>query len=255
MLEPGELLSTMDAKVWADEFMETKARLGEKEFDHAMMLGWFANAIMAGFDEATRRQQATIADLQGQLKAAKAPRMYDCGSCAIGKGFEQRVAQLEGDVEEQKRNYLNACETIYKMYVAATGREGVAPKRGVVEDLADLQADHARVLGLVRALPVAERKVKVRADGIFRSHLTVKMVGIGDEMTLSGTPELIKQIAALLQYRASLPAQPAQGGASKPVTTCNRHSDCDAADEKARAKGALHADHCHDDCCSECFGN
>ena len=79
MLEPGELLSTMDAKVWADEFMETKARLGEKEFDHAMMLGWFANAIMAGFDEATRRQQATIADLQGQLKAAKAPRMYDCG--------------------------------------------------------------------------------------------------------------------------------------------------------------------------------
>ena len=60
MLEPGELLSTMDAKVWADEFMETKARLGEKEFDHAMMLGWFANAIMAGFDEATRRAQRAL---------------------------------------------------------------------------------------------------------------------------------------------------------------------------------------------------
>ena len=74
MLEPGELLSTMDAKVWADEFMETKARLGEKEFDHAMMLGWFANAIMAGFDEATRRQQATIADLQGQLRQVEGER-------------------------------------------------------------------------------------------------------------------------------------------------------------------------------------
>ena len=72
MLEPGELLSTMDAKVWADEFMETKARLGEKEFDHAMMLGWFANAIMAGFDEATRRQQAAIADLQGQIAVERA---------------------------------------------------------------------------------------------------------------------------------------------------------------------------------------
>ena len=83
--------------------------------------------------------QQRVAQLEGELATAKAPRVYDCGSCAIGKGFEQRVAQLEGDVEEQKRNYLNACETIYKMYVAATGREGVAPKRGVVEDLADLQ--------------------------------------------------------------------------------------------------------------------
>lgn len=72
MREPSKLLSTMDAKVWADEFMETKARLGEKEFDHAMMLGWFANAIMAGFDEATRRQQATIADLQGQIAVERA---------------------------------------------------------------------------------------------------------------------------------------------------------------------------------------
>lgn len=239
MLEPGELLSTMDAKVWADEFMETKARLGEKEFDHAMMLGWFANAIMAGFDEATRRQQATIADLQGQLKAAKAPRMYDCGSCAIGKGFEQRVAQLEGDVEEQKRNYLNACETIYKMYVAATGREGVAPKRGVVEDLADLQADHARVLGLLA-------QVTEIADMMLKGTECEHDVGLCS----------CEHRRIVKQAQRSLPAQAAQGGAvSKPVTTCNRHSDCDAADEKARAKGALNADHCHDDCCSECFGN
>lgn len=129
MLEPGELLSTMDAKVWADEFMETKARLGEKEFDHAMMLGWFANAIMAGFDEATRRQQATIADLQGQLKAAKAPRMYDCGSCAIGKGFEQRVAQLEAD----NRTYINE-------------------RHENMKTIETLQAEHARVLGLVWCL-------------------------------------------------------------------------------------------------------
>lgn len=36
---------------------------------------------------------------------------------------------------------------------------------------------------------------------------------------------------------------------------CNRHFDCDDADRKARARGALRADHCHDDCCEECFGN
>lgn len=36
---------------------------------------------------------------------------------------------------------------------------------------------------------------------------------------------------------------------------CNRHVDCAAADEKAKAKGRGFADHCHDDCCEECFGN
>lgn len=37
--------------------------------------------------------------------------------------------------------------------------------------------------------------------------------------------------------------------------SCNRHSDCKAADEKARAKGATFgASHCHDDECEDCFG-
>ena len=43
-------LQTIDAKLWADEFMATKQRLGDAEFDHAMMLSWFANAIMRGYD-------------------------------------------------------------------------------------------------------------------------------------------------------------------------------------------------------------
>ena len=42
---------------------------------------------------------------------------------------------------------------------------------------------------------------------------------------------------------------------SKPKRTCNRHFDCDEADQKAREHGAYGADHCHDDCCEECFGN
>ena len=59
-MERDKLLGTMDAKVWTDEFMATRARLGDKEFDHAMMLAWFANAIMAGFDEANRRAQRAL---------------------------------------------------------------------------------------------------------------------------------------------------------------------------------------------------
>jgi len=156
-----------------------------------------------------------VAQLEGELATAKAPRVYDCGSCAIGKGFEQRVAQLEGDVEEQKRNYLNACETIYKMYVAATGREGVAPKRGVVEDLADLRADHARVLGLVQALPMAGLPVEhARSDDFVVLQANGEwMVHTYNYWAKFATEEEARAYIALLEYRASLPAQPAQGGA------------------------------------------
>lgn len=36
--------------------------------------------------------------------------------------------------------------------------------------------------------------------------------------------------------------------------TCNMHSDCEEADAKAKAKG-FRAEHCRDECCSDCFGN
>lgn len=36
---------------------------------------------------------------------------------------------------------------------------------------------------------------------------------------------------------------------------CNRHVDCDEADARARLAGRYRADHCHDECCEECFGS
>lgn len=36
--------------------------------------------------------------------------------------------------------------------------------------------------------------------------------------------------------------------------SCNRHDDCELANQRAREKGRLGADHCHDDCCEDCFG-
>lgn len=46
------LLSTMDAKVWADEYCKRNTSA-----DHEAMLAWFASAIMTGFDEANRRNK------------------------------------------------------------------------------------------------------------------------------------------------------------------------------------------------------
>lgn len=37
--------------------------------------------------------------------------------------------------------------------------------------------------------------------------------------------------------------------------TCNKHTDCDAADAAAHAEGERGAVHCHDDCCEDCFGS
>ncbi len=48
-------LQSMDAKVWAEEFNKTLVKKGIQPFDPDFMLGWFANAIMVGFDEANRR--------------------------------------------------------------------------------------------------------------------------------------------------------------------------------------------------------
>jgi hypothetical protein len=42
------------------------------------------------------------------------------------------------------------------------------------------------------------------------------------------------------------------GGAK--LRACNRHVDCDAADARARERGHIGADHCHDDSCEDCFG-
>jgi hypothetical protein len=48
--------------------------------------------------------------------------------------------------------------------------------------------------------------------------------------------------------------------------SCNRHRDCDAADEETKARAEekgvspnhwarFGAEHCHDEGCSDCFGN
>lgn len=51
-VEKGEWPHTMDAMIWADMFCKQFP-----DFDHGTALGWFANAIMAGYDTAIARQR------------------------------------------------------------------------------------------------------------------------------------------------------------------------------------------------------
>lgn len=52
-MDGGDFLAAvgMDARLWADAFEQINPPT-----DHGTMLGWFANAIMAGYDEANRRR-------------------------------------------------------------------------------------------------------------------------------------------------------------------------------------------------------
>lgn len=46
---------TMDASIWADKWFETLQKHPEIHKDKGTMIGWFANAIMAGYDTAVMR--------------------------------------------------------------------------------------------------------------------------------------------------------------------------------------------------------
>jgi hypothetical protein len=59
---PGDLLERlgMDGAAWACEFRATAQRLGLPPMDEGWLTSWFANAIMAGYDAATRKAEQRI---------------------------------------------------------------------------------------------------------------------------------------------------------------------------------------------------
>src|SRR3990167_1847210 len=59
-VETINLHNTIDAKLWAEEFNRVLVARDEHPYDPGFLIGWFANAIMAGFDEATRRATAPL---------------------------------------------------------------------------------------------------------------------------------------------------------------------------------------------------
>ena len=59
-----ELHNTMDALVWANEFTRRFGRHLSKEIDEGLLVGWFANAIMTGYDTAMQKQAGTIGEME-----------------------------------------------------------------------------------------------------------------------------------------------------------------------------------------------
>jgi len=59
---------TVDAEVWADDFM--RCVMDRAQISKGLMLGWFAKAIMAGYDEAKWEESVRLASDDEKTKRA-----------------------------------------------------------------------------------------------------------------------------------------------------------------------------------------
>lgn len=62
----------MDGAKWAAEFRTTALRLGYSDMDEGWLLGWFCNAIMAGYDRAPTQPAPDVAALIAERDALRA---------------------------------------------------------------------------------------------------------------------------------------------------------------------------------------
>lgn len=57
-----KLIGNPDAKIWAEEFVKMVKNKPSIATDEGSMIGWFANAIMAGYDKAREIYERKILD-------------------------------------------------------------------------------------------------------------------------------------------------------------------------------------------------
>ena len=92
-----DLSKTMDAKVWATEFLFLY-NTGKVRLDADTMTGWFANAILVGYDNA--RQAASVFGAQPKALSASVTV-----SVAIGQIWRNRKTNKMCQVVEVSNGY------------------------------------------------------------------------------------------------------------------------------------------------------
>lgn len=153
-------------------------------------------------------------------------------------------AELRFERNEMRRNYDSACKTIADMHAAATGREGIGPVRGVVEDVEDVrqraeraEAERVAADNVLRAVcevfggphqdPVlkaretlaraerAEAKLKAFAETYHRENVD-RMDAVTDALGLDRLRDWDEIVTALRAYRAAselyTETRPTEGG-------------------------------------------
>uniref|UniRef100_A0A6M3J041 Uncharacterized protein n=3 Tax=viral metagenome TaxID=1070528 RepID=A0A6M3J041_9ZZZZ len=121
-----ELVNSMDARVWAKEFMRLyensrKAPQNIPDWvDEDLMRGWFANAIMAGYDNATRKLQAENKALKEQLDKVKGITVgVIANTIADNSSLRAYPARMAG-----KSTICYLAQAIHNLYNPKTEKEG-----------------------------------------------------------------------------------------------------------------------------------
>jgi len=76
-VDDRQLIGNTDAKIWAEEFVKLVKHNPSVPLDESCMLGWFANAIMAGYDKAREVYEKKPLDVKQELLNKKYVEVED----------------------------------------------------------------------------------------------------------------------------------------------------------------------------------
>lgn len=108
---------TVDARLWAEKYNESLVEQGLQPMDPAMLVGWFANAIMAGYDTASLRIAHALREAEecGEQAVLNAGVREASALAPQQSGNEQLAVRM---ILEAQRGYIR------RRQQAAARREG-----------------------------------------------------------------------------------------------------------------------------------
>ena len=97
IMEDNKLCGEFSAKVWAEEFVRSVKIKPEIATDEGTMLGWFANAIMAGYDKANQEKA-------GSIEKVGVEEVKQYSATTDDQTHEDRTRELCRNVAEIRKN-------------------------------------------------------------------------------------------------------------------------------------------------------
>ncbi|GEM_PF-2243082 len=106
---PGDFLARvgMDGALWADGFRKMALKLGYSDMDEGWLIGWFCNAVMAGYDHAQRRFDPALAtreEAPAEVGVQETLRVL-LDNLVIAQSLSKELRQRATD---EARSYLSA---------------------------------------------------------------------------------------------------------------------------------------------------
>ncbi len=179
-----------------NELLSLREIVGEWCWNISNLTGDYAIKTVADFNEELTRRSVWLSET---VRAALPAPQSNSDRQEL-QALQQRVAQLEGERDALKRDQVAA-------HACAKTFEQMSDESSLRRLLTTLQADHARVLGLVQALQSECWKEHVPVTGTQHDPANGLIHGYcarcRRDWPCEWSPESIS---------ASLPAQPAQGG-------------------------------------------